>query len=74
MPKENMKFVAFLDVLGFSGLLQNNDIVYVNNLFKSVFQNLNNRDMAGESHFVCGEEYSCTQDLTIQMISDSIII
>jgi hypothetical protein len=74
MTNQDIKFVAFLDVLGFSVLLQNNDIEYIHNIFKRVFQNLNNRDMVGESHSVCGEEYSCTADLTIQMISDSIVI
>ena len=50
MPKQDIRFVAFLDVLGFSVLLQNNDIDYVNSLFEDVFQTLNDRNMVGESY------------------------
>jgi hypothetical protein len=74
MPEQNVKFVAFLDVLGFSSLLQNNDIDYVNSLFVDVFKNLNEKNMIGESYSVCGKIESCTDDLSIQMISDSIVI
>lgn len=68
------KFVAFLDVLGYSELLKNNDIAYVRQLFEKIFKNLKNKNTIGETYIDSGNLSSSTYDLNIQMISDSIII
>ncbi len=69
-----MKFVAFLDVLGFKALLDNNSIEYIEEIFNDVFTNLDNRELSGETATICNGEYYSSADLSIQMISDSIII
>lgn len=69
-----IKFVAFLDVLGFSELVKNNDIEYINEIFDNVFKDIRNKDRLGSRIITSTSEQSSTEDLSIQMISDTIVI
>lgn len=69
------KFVAFLDILGFSQLLNENELAKVEQIFDDCLKNLNDKKYSGDCTIQSGiDSMSSKDDLKFLMISDSIII